>query len=383
MGNDACGATGAASPRIWKAVSVTPFQPQQRASFDANELAIVMSNYDVGAIESITEFPRGSRQSPKVGVVAERGKFLLKRRSTARAHPDRVRLAHRVQAHLAAHGFPIAPIIFTRDGRHTLVQQGSNVYELFGFVAGHAYEKTEAETHDAGEALARFHIAMETFTPPETQPIPVGDYHDAPAVRSGLCSIGSTLSSHDSFSGDEAELATLVQFPLSAYDAAAEAVEKETPPDSRETVIHADWHPGNLLFRKHRVLAVIDYDSVRASETVIDVGNGALQFSMLAGGDPATWPDEIDEKRYRAFLQGYASKSPLSQGQIRAIPHLMIEALISECVPPITQTGSVGQWTGFRVLQMVRRKVLWLQSNIERLAEIDVTAASNDPAQSS
>ncbi len=358
------------------------FEPQPRASFDTNELAIVLSNYDLGVIESITEFPRGSRLSPKVGVVAERGKFLLKRRSTARAHPERVRLAHRVQAHLAAHGFPIAPIILTRDGRHTLVQQEGNVYELFGFVAGHAYEKTESETYDAGQALARFHIVMETFKPPETQPIPVGDYHDAPAIRSGLCSIGSSLSSHDSFSGDQAELATLVQFHLSAYDAAAEGGEAQTLPESRETIIHADWHPGNLLFRKQRVLAVVDYDSVRASETVIDVGNGALQFSMIAGGDPATWPDEIDEDRFRAFLQGYASKTPLTQNQIRAIPHLMIEALISECVPPITRTGSVGRWTGFRILQMVRRKVTWLQANIDRLAAIDLISASNDTTQS-
>lgn len=361
---------------------MSTFQPQPRAAFDANELALVLSNYDMGVIESITEFPRGSRQSPKVGIVAERGKFLLKRRSSARAHPDRVRLAHRVQAHLAAHGFPIAPIILTRDGRHTLVQQGNHVYELFGFVAGHAYEKSETETRDAGEALARFHIAMETFTPPPTQPIPVGDYHDAPAVRSGLCSIGSSLSSHDSFSGDEAELATLIQFLLGAYDTAAEAVEQVNQPDSRETVIHADWHPGNILFRKRHVLAVIDYDSVRASENIIDVGNGALQFSMLSGGDPATWPDEIDEKRYRAFLQGYASQTPLSEAQLRSIPHLMIEALISECVPPINQTGSVGQWTGFRVLLMVRRKVTWLQTHLQRIAAIDVAGAPTDPAKS-
>jgi len=354
---------------------VSTFQSQDRAAFEANELAIVLSNYDLGVIESITEFPRGSRQSPKVGIVAERGKFLLKRRSTARANPDRVRLAHRVQAHLAAHGFPIAPIILTRRGRHTLVQQAGHVYELFGFVAGHAFEKSETETYHAGVALARFHQAMESFDPPDTQPIPVGDYHDASAVRSGLCSIGSILSSHDSFSGDQAELAGVVQFLLSAYDAAAAAVDRVVQPGSHETVIHADWHPGNLLFRKHQVLAVIDYDSVRASENIIDIGNGVLQFSMIAGGDPATWPDEIDENRYVAFLKGYTSRTPLEELPLRAIPHLMIEALISECVPPITQTGSVGQWTGFRVLQMVRRKVTWLQAHLDRIAALDVGAA--------
>ena len=79
-------------------------QPREQATFDAAELAVVLSHYELGVIESITDFPRGSRRSPKVGIVSERGKFLLKRRSLERAHPDRIRFAHHVQRHLAASG---------------------------------------------------------------------------------------------------------------------------------------------------------------------------------------------------------------------------------------------------------------------------------------
>ncbi len=60
-------------------------QQRDRATFDAAELAVVLSYYDLGVIESITEFARGSRRSPKVGIVGERGKFLLKRRAAERA----------------------------------------------------------------------------------------------------------------------------------------------------------------------------------------------------------------------------------------------------------------------------------------------------------
>ena len=55
--------------------------------------------------------------------------------------------------------------------------------------------------------LARFHQATAKF--PRSEPAPSTDYHDAAAVRTGLCAISSTLSSHDSFTGDEAELAGL------------------------------------------------------------------------------------------------------------------------------------------------------------------------------
>jgi len=45
----------------------------------------------------------------------------------------------------------------------------------------------------------------------------------------------------------------------------------------------------------------------------------------------------------------------------------MIEALIGECVPQITQTGSLGGWSGFRVLKMVQRKVDWMRLHADQL----------------
>ena len=342
--------------------------PRERATFHAAELAVVLSHYDLGVIESITDFPRGSRRSPKVGIVAERGKFLLKRRGVDRAHPDRVRFTHRVQRHLASTGFPTATLIPACHGGVELLHIKDYVYELFEFIAGQPYRQTIGETRDAGAVLAQFHVATEHFELPGTLPTPRGDYHDAAGVRTGLYSIGSTLSSHDSFSGDEAELATLVQGLLTAYDEAVDAVNDAGFADRPERIIHSDWHPGNLLFRNDAVVAVIDYDTLRVSRWTIDAANGALQFSIIARGDPATWPDNLDEDRYGAFLAGYESLAPLSEAERRCLPRLMTEALIAECVPPITETGSVGPWGGFRVLQMIRRKIDWIRANADRLA---------------
>ncbi|MBI4718271.1 MAG: phosphotransferase [Planctomycetes bacterium] len=340
---------------------------RERATFDAAELAVVLSYWDLGVIESVTPFLRGSLRSPKVGVVSERGKFLLKRRAPRRAHPDRVRFSHRVQQHLAAGGFPVARLQPTRDRGHTFVQLRESIYELFEFIAGGPFRHTVEEAMDAGYVLARFHQAMHGFAAPPSLPAPRGDYHEGVGVRSGLLSIGSTLSSHDSFTGDEAELAALVQFLVTAYEAAQETVETTGFSALPPTIVHCDWHPGNLLFRKERVVAALDYDSVRLSRQVIDVANGALQFSMVASGDPAGWPEHTDEARYHAFLKGYESLFPLSPQEWSWIPHLMTQALIAECVPPIQETGSLGPWAGFRVLQMVRRKLRWLAANETRL----------------
>lgn len=341
----------------------------EHASFDAGELAVVLSHYDLGVIESVTEFPRGSRRSPKVGIVCERGKFLLKRRDAQRANPDRVRFAHRVQQRLAAEGFPVARLIQQRNHRDTYLQLREHVYELFEFVPAQAYRRTVQETSDAGFTLARFHGAMRGFLTPASLPTPRGDYHDAEAAREGLHRIGTTLSSHDSFTGDDAALAALTQVLLTAYDEAADRAIAAGFEQTPEAIIHSDWHPGNLLFRRDRVAAVLDYDAVRGARRIIDVANGALQFSIIAGGDPSTWPDQLDEERYRAFLGGYESLHGLTDGEWACLPHLMVEALIAECVVPIQATGSVGPWAGYRVLQMVQRKLAWIGQSAERLSD--------------
>ena len=340
----------------------------ERTRFEATELPVVLSHYDLGVIESITEVARGSSKSPKVGIVCDRGKLLLKRRASARAHPDRVRFAQRVQNAVVAGGYPAPRIIATRDGRRGFVEHGGQVYELYEFIAGQTFQQTPSEAAAAGDALARFHqavdvLSLEGFTPR-------GDFHDAAAIRTGLCAIGPTLSAHDSYSGDEAELAALIQGLLGTYNAAADAANATPYRDGPQGIIHADWHPGNLLFRGGKVVAVFDFDAVRRSQRIIDVANGALQFSMIARGDPATWPEHLDETRFEAFVSAYERVQRLGDDDRQALPHLMIEALIAECVQPIAETGSVGRWSGYRVLHMVCRNTAWINANLGRLAHV-------------
>jgi hypothetical protein len=55
---------------------------------------------------------------------------------------------------------------------------------------------------------------------------------------------------------------------------------------------------------------------------------------------------------------------------MRILSALMIQALISEAVMPIAATGSFGRLEGFRFLQMICRKVRWLEQNGERLVAV-------------
>ena len=341
-----------------------------RATFAAAELAIVLSHFDLGVIESITDFSRGSRRSPKVGIVGSQGKFLLKRRASGRSVPDRVIFAHRVQKCLQTFEFPLPRLFVTRDAGTSYLQLREQVYELFAYVPGHSFERSASETRDAGRVLAAFHVGLDGFTASSSRPEPHGDYHDVNGIRTGLCNLGPRLTTHDSYSGNDAELATLLHSLLEIYDKCAAAVNDLGFASLSEHVVHADWHPGNVVFRGGKVAAVVDYDSVRWSRLITDVANGSLQFSMNAEGDVKDWPADLDESRFAQFMIGYRAADRLSAEEIKMIPFLMCEALLAECVPPITEIGSVGQFAGYRVLQTIHRKLRWILKHRERICEL-------------
>ncbi|HEV7300089.1 MAG TPA: phosphotransferase [Tepidisphaeraceae bacterium] len=333
-----------------------------RDTFGGEELACVMSHFDLGIIESIVEFPRGSRKAPKLLIVAEHGKFLLKRRARGKDDPFKVAFCHALQLYLASKQFPLPHLLGTKNDNNSMLQWRNAVYEMFEYIPGQGYPQTLESTFDSGKILGLYHKLLEDFKSEWTPPS--GSYHMASAVDQGLRAIPSIL-------GGTAELGPLVKYLQDSYSHAAKMVEELGIESWPKQIVHADWHPGNMLFRDNRVVAVIDYDSARLLPRIIDVANGALQFSIIGGDeDVSKWPEYADEARYKRYLRGYDEVLLLSQAEIRAVPWLMIEALIAEAVFPIAATGNFGRMEGTAFLQMVQRKVYWLQREANRLVEM-------------
>jgi Ser/Thr protein kinase RdoA (MazF antagonist) len=341
-----------------------------RDRFDAFELAIVLSHYDVGVVEAIQEFPRGSRKAPKLILRSEKGMYLLKRRARGKDDPFKVAFCHQLQLHLASKQFPLPHLIGTKKDNNSMLQWKGGIYELFEYIKGTSYDNSLEATADSGKILALFHKLLVSYQP-EYEP-PQGSYHAARSVAASMDAIPRTLSKVDPRSLEEGDkVAQVVQFLHASYNAAAMKVNEMGLADWPMQIVHSDWHPGNMLFRGPRVVAVIDYDAARIQQRVIDVANGALQFSIIGGGDdPKQWPDYIDESRFKRFLRGYDDVNVLSRAELRTIPHLMIEALIAESVIPIAATGSFARMEGIGFLLMVERKVRWLQAHAEPLGRV-------------
>ena len=336
----------------------------RRESFAMDELAVVMSHYDIGTIRSIKEFPRGSRKAPKLLIDAEKGAFLLKRRAKGRDDSSKVAFAHAIQLRLIELQFPLPHLIGTRATENSMLELSSasfgGIYELFEYIPGQNYTGSLDATDDAGRVLALYHKLLADFQTTFTSSS--GSYHNSSAVANALTTIGKTGSP---------QLAELCQRLRDSYEFCAEVVEAHGYSHWPRQVIHADWHPGNMLFRENRIVAVIDYDSARILPRVIDAANGALQFSIIGTDDNiASWCEYADESRFKRFVRGYDQVQLLSEAELHSMPHLMCEALIAEAVFPIMATGKFARFDGSDFLAMVRRKTTWLSEHAEDLTKL-------------
>ena len=295
--------------------------------------------------------------------------FLLKRRAKRREDVRKVAFCHCIQRELVNRQFPLPRLIGTRRQNHTMLSLESGTYEVFEYIPGNVYDGSPEATTDAGRTLALFHKLLANHE--SKFPAPRGSYHASASVTKSCNQIPSTLIRTEP-EADRAEIGRITQFLFEAYKAAALHSDQAGLGLWPVQIAHSDWHPGNMLFRGPRVMAVIDYDAARMQQRIVDTANGALQFSILGGSDdPETWPDNLDEARFKRFVRGYDSvpEALLSQVELQVLPALMIEALIAESVIPIAATGYFARMPGARFLPMIERKVLWLQNHRQDLVD--------------
>lgn len=357
--------------------------PVGRQTFEAFELASVLSHYNLGVIEEVHEFPRGSRRAPKIILKTDSGEYLLKRRAPSAFDREKAAFTHGLQVHLANKAFPLPRLITTRSQDRTMLRLSDHTYEVFQYIRGEPYDFSLDATASAGRTLGNFHGLLRNYASNYTPPR--GTYHASRSVMDAFSRLRARLDQHTADAGPPpaATLARMSEIDRNAERLTAHLVQKYRAAVKRcealginrwpPQVIHADWHSGNMLFRSTRVAAVIDYDTARFGPRVIDTANGALQFSMSSDGpDPAAWSDGIEEDRFRAFLTGYdeAENAVLASAELQSIPHLMVEALIAESVLPVARTGFFGQLHGQAFLSMIRRKVEWIESHATRLVAL-------------
>jgi Ser/Thr protein kinase RdoA (MazF antagonist) len=337
--------------------------PRGGAHFSSEELAQVLSHYDIGVIHQAKPLSVGSKRAPKVVITSERGKFLLKRRHKGKDDLYHVTFAHAIHARLSEMEFPLAPLVVTCDEKNTILHLNNRIYELFEFVTGSRYDGSAEATADTGRQLANFHRYLTDFA--EKWKPPGGSFHDSSIVRTHLKTTGTEKAA-----GRDKKLNRIAETLMALYNSSSIRVSELGFDSWPQQIVHGDWHPGNMLFSNHRLIAVLDFDSVKIASAVTDLANGMLQFSIVGNRpNPADWPDYLDQAKLVQFLNGYREVIELDENKLNSLLDLMIETMIAEAILPVAATGFFGNLSGLDFLKMIQRKAEWLDENRDKLTQ--------------
>lgn len=327
-----------------------------------HEMSAVLSQFSIGDVESIRPFFAGSARSPKARITTDSGVFLLKRLAPSRSDLEGIRFQHGILRHLATAGFPVAELQLSTANR-TMVSHESHYYELCRWVDGRRYQFQPAAAKACGAAMAALHDLL--------MPL-IGDapdrrgYHDRPDVARAVSELARGSS----------DAAQAGYMRLGDHLRQSRRHVREYWPELFVTVVHGDWHPGNILLGDDRVVAVIDFESARAEPRVADLANGLLQFTLSRrpGSSVDQWPIECDMKLLRQMANGFqlVARRRLDDIELDCIPSLMIEALATEIAISLHRKGQVRKMGPEIVLPWVMSRLDWINTN--RHAVIDAVA---------
>lgn len=350
----------------------------QRAAMSGEEVKAVLAQFRIPPLRTVHDFRRGSTRMAKALVECVGGvRYLLKRRGATADDRARLAYAHDVQRALMGFRFPVPALQTTSEGSSVFVGAG-HLYELFEFVEGERFRRTAGETRESGLLLARFHKTLRGWTPHAVPPDP-GGYHASRTLAASWSRVWPAVH-HADPTAHESEVNRLVHAIRVRVDAAmveASTVLEAEGRSGHKTVIHGDFHPGNLLFVAGSPIVMLDFDAVRPDQAIIDVANGCLQYGMHPVGEKpvSEWTPSLNLVSVEGFLRGYALSHALRLvgEECQIVPALMVEAAIAESVPRIALSGTFARRPGIEVLRFVDAKTRWIWEERARLATLCMT----------
>ena len=296
----------------------------------STELRIVLAAYDLGELSAMVRDERGTvNTSYFIDTLKDgrRQRYFLRRYKPGIRHEEIV-FEHALIQHLTVRGTcPVARVHATREGTTVLQRQGA-FYAIFDYLLGDdrytwvGPRCSARELRASGRLLAQFHSDLATFAPPgqraEPKIIELLDVIDATwsecRARSTRTVFNRCVAAH--------------------FDAVRESIAETSDVLRRaadrlpETIIHSDYHPGNLKFEGQQVSGLVDFDWAKVDLRAFDVGLAVWYFC-------ASWEGRADGRLRledtRAFLDGYqqrllepaAEVAPLSAAELDVLPHLI------------------------------------------------------------
>ena len=301
------------------------------------ELRDILAHYDLGELSSCERNERGYVNTSYAIDVVKDGRparyFLRKYKKGIRE--AEIEFEHSVIERLVQAGSPpVAHLHTTREGKTYLRRAdgpgegGDSYYAIFDYLPDDdrytwvGPRCQPLEIHNSAMVQAQFHRALYGFTPRGQRAEPkildllpqVGEYLASVPKRSKKTVFDDYLIKN---------LAFLQRDLRETLKVLAEREARALP----QTIIHCDYHPGNLKFRGSEITGVFDFDWSKVDLRSFDVALALWYFFVSwdegHDGELRTSDVALYIAGYQSALRGQPGLPRLSQAEGRYLPHLI------------------------------------------------------------
>ncbi len=301
---------------------------------------IMASHYDIGGLSDIKKLDRGYiNVSYEIETIKDdkRQKYFLRRYKRG-IREEEVRFEHSIVKHLMKKQFFLsAGLIFKKDGTTYVKEieergdQKSEVYyAIFKFLKGedkYTWDDpgcTDKELENAAQVLSQYHSAVYDLQHE-------GKRYEAKIIDL-LPTIAGNLMKYAKRTGttkfDNYFLKNLDHI-LNVIDSMVRNIKRNDYNRMPQLAIHADFHPGNLKFRRGCIVGLFDFDWSKIDIRCFDVALAIIYACT-------TWEGKEDGDllldRMALFLKAYQEEAekleglgPLNRLEVQYLP-LMVKA---------------------------------------------------------
>lgn len=220
-----------------------------------------------------------------------------------------LRYEHALLTHLADAGLPVPRVVpGPPPGALRVAGKPIAVFEVIGGDEICQAGVTPDHTRSVGEFLARTHLAAQSFA------VRKAGRFGRPQIRERLEGIAAL---------GRPELAEAVPALFTTLD----ELDATENPDLPRGVIHGDLFRDNVRWETGVIVGALDWESASDGPYVYD-----LAVAMLAW----CYGDTLEERLWRAMIDGYASLRPLGGEELAGLRHALIGAATRFTVTRIT-----------------------------------------------
>ncbi len=217
------------------------------------------------------------------------------------------------------------PHVLSSDKNEIIVESDKDKFILFEFISGNHYRGTEEELRDAGSSIGALDKKLYQLTARYKDDEALPFSNEEKKIREFSIPIWEDIfEKAEIHSKKENEGSFGAQLLRHRDEIISFATGFKTMNVENFQLVHFDLHPHNLLTDGKKLLAIIDFDSVRYLEKMRAVSYALhrLVRQNIVFNKSSDFPSEVKRLK-NIFIEAYRTQNSLSEEEVKSIPYFI------------------------------------------------------------